>query len=78
MAAANVAEVDLAVVGAGLSGCSLIGRFHQLQSNLNIALIEAGRGPGAELLVVAGETKAAGCSTMEHLALLSKTLHPRG
>ena len=46
MAAANVAEVDLAVVGAGLSGCSLIGRFHQLQSNLNIALIEAGRGPG--------------------------------
>ena len=41
-----MAEVDLAVVGAGLSGCSLIGRFHQLQSNLNIALIEAGRGPG--------------------------------
>ena len=46
MTSASVPEVDLAVIGAGLSGCSLIGRFHQLQSNLNIALIEAGRGPG--------------------------------
>ena len=39
-------EVDLAVIGAGLSGCSLIGRLQQLGSELNIALIEAGRGPG--------------------------------
>ena len=46
MASANVAEVDLAVIGAGLAGCSLIGRLQQLGSNLNIALIEAGRGPG--------------------------------
>ena len=41
-----MAEVDLAVIGAGLSGCSLIGRLQQLQSSLNIAVIEAGRGPG--------------------------------
>ncbi|WP_186493482.1 NAD(P)-binding protein [Synechococcus sp. A15-62] len=41
-----MAEVDLAVIGAGLAGCSLIGRLQQLGSNLNIALIEAGRGPG--------------------------------
>jgi len=46
MASANVAEVDLAVIGAGLAGCSLISRLQQLGSNLNIALIEAGRGPG--------------------------------
>ena len=46
MASANVAEVDLAVIGAGLAGCSLIGRLQQLESDLNIALIEAGRGPG--------------------------------
>ena len=39
-------EVDLAVIGAGLSGCSLIGRLQQLGSDLTIALIEAGRGPG--------------------------------
>ncbi|WP_115010175.1 NAD(P)-binding protein [Synechococcus sp. N5] len=41
-----MAEVDLAVIGAGLAGCSLIGRLQQLGSDLNIALIEAGRGPG--------------------------------
>ena len=41
-----MADVDLAVIGAGLSGCSLIGRIQQLGSDLNIALIEAGRGPG--------------------------------
>tara|TARA_B100002051_G_scaffold250775_1_gene262451 strand:+ start:255 stop:1406 length:1152 start_codon:yes stop_codon:yes gene_type:complete len=41
-----VAEVDLAVIGAGLAGCSLIGRLQQLGSEFNIALIEAGRGPG--------------------------------
>ena len=40
-----MAEVDLAVIGAGLAGCSLIGRLQQLGSDLNIALIEAGRGP---------------------------------
>lgn len=39
-------EVDLAVIGAGLAGCSLIGRLQQLGSDLNISLIEAGRGPG--------------------------------
>ena len=39
-------EVDLAVIGAGLSGCSLISRLGQLESDLNVALIEAGRGPG--------------------------------
>ena len=38
--------VDLAVVGAGLAGCSLTGRLHQLESNLNISLVEAGRGAG--------------------------------
>ena len=41
-----MAEVDLAVIGAGLSGCSLVGRLQQLVSDLNITLIEAGRGPG--------------------------------
>ena len=41
-----MAEVDLAVIGAGLAGCSLIGRLQQLGSDLKIALIEAGRGPG--------------------------------
>ena len=41
-----MAEVELAVIGAGLSGCSLIGRLQQLESDLNIAVIEAGRGPG--------------------------------
>ena len=41
-----MAEVDLAVIGAGLAGCSLIGRLDQLRSKLSIALIEAGRGPG--------------------------------
>ena len=41
-----MAEVDIAVIGAGLAGCSLISRLQQLGSNLNIALIEAGRGPG--------------------------------
>ena len=42
-ASADVAEVDLAVIGAGLAGCSLIGRLQQLGSDLKIALIEAGR-----------------------------------
>ncbi len=46
MTSASVPEVDLAVIGAGLSGCSLIGRLQQLQSAFNIAVIEAGRGPG--------------------------------
>ena len=41
-----MAEVDLAVIGAGLSGCSLIGRLQQLGADFKIALIEAGRGPG--------------------------------
>ena len=41
-----MAEVDLAVIGAGLSGCSLIGRLQQLGAGSKIALIEAGRGPG--------------------------------
>ena len=41
-----MSEVDLAVIGAGLSGCSLIGRLQQLNSSLNIAVVEAGRGPG--------------------------------
>ena len=41
-----MAGVDLAVIGAGLSGCSLIGRLGQLESDLHVALIEAGRGPG--------------------------------
>ena len=46
MTSASVPEVDLAVIGAGLSGCSLIGRLQQLQSAFNIAVVEAGRGPG--------------------------------
>ena len=46
MTSASVPEVDLAVIGAGLSGCSLIGRLQQLQSAFNITVVEAGRGPG--------------------------------
>ena len=46
MTSASMPEVDLAVIGAGLSGCSLIGRLQQLQSAFNIAVVEAGRGPG--------------------------------
>ena len=41
-----MAEFDLAIVGAGLAGCSLAGRLAQLNSPFNIVVIEAGRGPG--------------------------------
>ena len=64
MTSANVAEVDLAVIGAGLSGCSLIGRLHQLKSDLNVALIEAGRGQEGEPPAADAGIILAGCSTM--------------
>ena len=38
--------IDLAVIGAGLSGCSLLARLHQLGVEGSMALVEAGRGPG--------------------------------
>ena len=38
--------VDLAVIGAGLSGCALLARLKQLGFSGSVALIEAGRGPG--------------------------------
>ena len=39
-------DADLVVIGAGLSGCSLIARLRQLNWTGTIALVEAGRGPG--------------------------------
>lgn len=39
-------RVDLAVIGAGLSGCSLLARLEQRGFEGSIALVEAGRGPG--------------------------------
>ena len=39
-------DADLAVIGAGLAGCSLIARLRQLNWSGTIALVEAGRGPG--------------------------------
>ena len=39
-------DADLVVIGAGLSGCSLIARLRQLQWPGTIAIVEAGRGPG--------------------------------
>lgn len=38
--------VDLVVIGAGLSGCALVGRLRQLGWSGSLALVEAGRGPG--------------------------------
>ena len=42
----GMAPVDLAVVGAGLSGCALLSRLAQRGFDGSVALIEAGRGPG--------------------------------
>jgi len=39
-------DADLAVIGAGLAGCSLIARLRQLNWSGTIAIVEAGRGPG--------------------------------
>lgn len=39
-------DADLIVVGAGLSGCALVGRLRQVGWSGRIALVEAGRGPG--------------------------------
>ena len=39
-------DVDLIVIGAGLSGCALVFRLRQLGWKGQIALVEAGRGPG--------------------------------
>ena len=41
-----MAEVDLAFLGTDLSGYSLTRRLQQLESDLNSAVIEAGRWPG--------------------------------
>ena len=41
-----MSDVDLIVVGAGLSGCALVCRLRQLGWGGTIALVEAGRGPG--------------------------------
>ena len=38
--------VDLAVIGAGLAGCSVLARLNQLGFQGSLALLEAGRGPG--------------------------------
>ena len=38
--------VDLAVIGAGLAGCSVLARLNQLGFHGSQALVEAGRGPG--------------------------------
>ena len=38
--------VDLAVIGAGLAGCSVLARLNQLGFHGSLALLEAGRGPG--------------------------------
>lgn len=39
-------NVDLVVIGAGLSGCALVGRLHQIGWSGSMAIVEAGRGPG--------------------------------
>ena len=39
-------DVDLAVIGAGLAGCSLVARLQQHRFRGSIAVVEAGRGPG--------------------------------
>ena len=39
-------DVDLAVIGAGLAGCSLVARLQQHGFRGSIAVVEAGRGPG--------------------------------
>ena len=39
-------DVDLAVIGAGLAGCSLVARLQQHGFGGSIAVVEAGRGPG--------------------------------
>ena len=39
-------DADLIVIGAGLSGCALVARLRQLGWEGQIALVEAGRGPG--------------------------------
>ena len=39
-------DVDLAVIGAGLAGCSLVARLQQHGFHGSIAVVEAGRGPG--------------------------------
>lgn len=41
-----MADVDLIVIGAGLSGCGLIARLRQLGWDGRCAIVEAGRGPG--------------------------------
>ena len=38
--------VDLAVIGAGLAGCSVLARLNLLGFQGSLALLEAGRGPG--------------------------------
>lgn len=41
--------IEMAVIGAGLSGCSLIARLRQCGYKKKIAIIEAGRGPGGRI-----------------------------
>ena len=42
-------QVDLAVIGAGLSGCGLLARLSQRGYSGRVALVEAGRGPGGRM-----------------------------
>ena len=41
-----VKEVDLAVIGAGLSGCALVAALRRRGWQGTIQILEAGRGPG--------------------------------
>ena len=41
--------VELGVIGAGVSGCSLIARLRQCGYENKIAVVEAGRGPGGRM-----------------------------
>ena len=41
--------VELGVIGAGVSGCSLIARLRQCGYKNKIAVVEAGRGPGGRM-----------------------------
>jgi len=42
-------KVDLAVIGAGLAGCSCLARLHQQGFQGTTAVVEAGRGPGGRM-----------------------------
>ena len=41
--------IEMAIIGAGLSGCCLIARLRQCGYQKQVAIIEAGRGPGGRM-----------------------------